>query len=110
MMTFEQFVRPALRQMAGRRPLFRTTVEARVGERMTKSPGRLHFVRVMLERRGAEIVARPTGNQGSGVLRSMLLASGLLVFPAEASELREGDTATVQVLDDDFLATDTPAF
>jgi hypothetical protein len=40
----------------------------------------------------------------------MLLASGLLVFPAEASELREGDTATVQVLDDDFLATDTPAF
>jgi len=103
-------VRPALRQMAGRRPLFRATVEARVGERMTKGPGRLHFVRVMLERRGAEIVARPTGNQGSGVLRSMLLASGLLIFPAEASELREGDTATVQVLDDDFLAMDTPAF
>jgi hypothetical protein len=40
----------------------------------------------------------------------MLLARGLLIFPAEVSELREGDTATVQILDEDFLAAPTPAF
>jgi molybdopterin molybdotransferase len=110
MVTFEQFVRPALRKMAGRRLLFRPTVRARLANGLQKQIGRLHFVRVDLERDGDEIVARHTGNQSSGVLRSMLLARGLLIFPAEASELREGDTATVQVLDEDFLAASTPAF
>ncbi len=110
MMTFEQFVRPALRKMAGRRSLFRPTVRARLAERLQKQAGRLHFVRVDLERDGDEIVARSTGNQSSGALRSMLLARGLLIFPAEASELREGDTAIVQILDEDFLAAPTPAF
>jgi molybdopterin molybdotransferase len=110
MMGFEQFVRPALRKMAGRRSLFRPTVRARLAEGLRKPAGRLHFVRVDLERDGDEIVARSTGNQGSGVLRSMLLARGLLIFPAEASELREGDTATVQILDEDFLTATTPAF
>jgi molybdopterin molybdotransferase len=110
MVTFEQFVRPALRKMAGRQSLFRPTVRARLGEGLQKQAGRLHFVRVDLERQGDEIVARSTGNQSSGVLRSMLLARGLLVFPAEASELREGDIATVQILDEEFLAASTPAF
>jgi molybdopterin molybdotransferase len=110
MVTFEQFVRPALRKMAGHRSLFRPSVRARLAEGMKKPAGRLHFVRVDLERDGNEIVARSTGSQSSGVLRSMLLARGLLIFPAEASELREGDTATVQILDEDFLAATTPAF
>jgi molybdopterin molybdotransferase len=110
MVTFEQFVRPALRKMAGRCSLYRPTVRARLADRLHKQPGRLHFVRVDLERIGEEIVARSTGDQGSGVLRSMLLARGLLIFPAEASELRAGDTATVQILDEDFLAAPTPAF
>jgi molybdopterin molybdotransferase len=110
MMTFEQFVRPVLRRMTGHRALFRPVVRARLGCRLEKKPGRLHFVRVGLERRGDEIVARPTGSQGSGVLRSLLLANGLLVFPEEASELAEGDTAAVQVVDPDFLASPGPGF
>jgi molybdopterin molybdotransferase len=110
MMTFEQFVRPALRKLAGRRSWFRPTVRARLAERLEKRPGRLHFVRVDLERDGDDFVARSTGNQSSGVLRSMLLARGLLIFPAAASELRKNDTATVQILDDDFLAAANPGF
>ena len=110
MMTFEQFVRPALRQMAGQKSLFRPTVRARLAEGLEKKPGRLHFVRVGLVREADEIVARTTGNQGSGVLSSMLLARGLLIFPAEASELREGEMVTVQILDENFFATETPAF
>jgi hypothetical protein len=43
-------------------------------------------------------------------MRSMLLARGLLIFPADASELREGETATVQILDEDFFTSRTPAF
>jgi molybdopterin molybdotransferase len=76
----------------------------RCGERLSKRPGRLHFLRVELERDGDEFVARATGNQSSGVLRSMTRAHGLLIFPAEAEELAEGETAWVQMLDDEILA------
>jgi molybdopterin molybdotransferase len=110
MVTFEEFVRPALRKMLGHASLFRPTLRVRLGERLRKAPGRLHFVRVQLERNGDEVVARSTGNQSSGVLRSMTRAQGLLVFPAEASELAPGESATVQLLDEDFLAPDQPAF
>lgn len=105
MVTFEEFVRPVLLRMAGHTRLFRPRVEARVGERLTKAPGRMHFVRVELVRdAGGEIRATPTGNQSSGVLGSMTRAAGLLHFPARASELPEGALATVEVLDPDFLA------
>jgi molybdopterin molybdotransferase len=105
MVTFEQFVRPALRRLAGHRALFRPRLEAVLGEPLRKPPGRLHLVRVRLARDGAgRVVATPTGNQSSGVLRSMTLADGLLVFPAEAAELPAGAPVQVQVLDEDFLA------
>ncbi len=110
MVTFEQFVRPVLRKMMGHRSWFRPLVEARLLEDLDKKPGRLHFVRVNLERRDGEVVARSTGNQSSGVLRSMTLAQGLLVFPADATKLRQGDVATVQVLDPDFFSAATPGF
>jgi molybdopterin molybdotransferase len=110
MMTFEQFVRPALRRLTGHHKLFRPTVQARLAETLTKKPGRLHFVRVELEHCDGDIVARGAGNQSSGALRSMTRAHGLLVFPSEDSEIAEGDYATVQVLDDEFFASDTPGF
>jgi molybdopterin molybdotransferase len=110
MVTFEQFVRPALRKMTGHRSLFRPLLRARVEERLAKKPGRLHFVRVELSRRGDAIVARSTGNQSSGVLTSMVRGHGLLVFPAEAHELRPGDEATVQLLDESFFASQEPGF
>lgn len=110
MMTFEEFVRPALLKMAGRRSWFRPLLSAVAGERMTKKPGRLHFVRVRLERRDGQVVARSTGSQGSGVLRSMLRAQGVLIFPAEAEVLEEGASAQVQVLDPDFLASPQAGF
>ena len=110
MMTFEQFVRPALLRMQGARRLHRPLVRARAGERFEKKPGRLHFVRVTLERDGDAIVARSTGSQSSGVLKSMIRAQGVLIFDAHASEIAAGASAWVQVLDEGFLASDVPGF
>jgi len=106
LVTFELFVRPALRKMAGRRSWFRPTLDATLGETLRKSPGRTHFVRVELAREGGELRAVPTGNQSSGVLSSMVLAQGLLVFPAEAAELAAGARARVHVLDPEFFAAE----
>jgi molybdopterin molybdotransferase len=110
LMTFEQFVRPALLRMQGHRDLHRPQLQVRVGEPLSKKSGRLHFVRVTLTREGDDVVARPTGNQSSGVLRSMVEAQAILIFPADAAELRPGDGATVQLLDDTFLAATTSGF
>jgi molybdopterin molybdotransferase len=107
--TFEQFVRPVLLRLAGHRTLSRPVVRALLGETLRKKAGRLHFVRVMLARDGERFVARSTGNQSSGVLSSLALAQGLLVFPAEATELAAGSVADVQVLDADVLAAPEPA-
>ncbi len=100
MVTFEQFVRPLLLRMGGHEACFRPVVRAVLGERLTKKPGRLHFVRVHLKRDGHAWVASSTGNQSSGVLRSMSLAHGLLVFPADDTAIEAGAEVAVQVLDD----------
>ncbi len=110
MMTFEQFARPALLKMTGHERLFRPTLRVTLAESFRKTAGRLHFVRVRLERDGERVLARSTGNQSSGVLRSMTDAGALLIFPAASTELREGETALVQVIDPDFFASETPGF
>jgi molybdopterin molybdotransferase len=107
MVTFEEFVRPALRKLAGFRALFRPTVAATLAETLAKGAGRAHFVRVSLARSGEGWRATTTGNQSSGVLRSMVLAQGLLLFPAEATELRAGATVRVQVLDPEVFAAES---
>jgi molybdopterin molybdotransferase len=105
MVTFELFVRPLLLRLAGRRDLARPEVAAIAGERFSKKPGREHYVRVFLEPRAdGALVARTTGSQSSGVLRSMTLADGLLVFPAGDSEIAEGARARVIVLDQSVFA------
>jgi molybdopterin molybdotransferase len=111
--TFDLFVRPALRKMMGHRRLFRPTVRARLGEDLSKRAGRLHFVRVRLERADPdsdELVAYSTGSQSSGMLTSLVAAQGLLIFPAEATELAAGQRVVVQVLDEDVFGGDSPGF
>lgn len=110
LVTFELFVRPALLRMAGHTRLHRPRVQATLAETLRKPPGRMHFVRVRLSRDAGRILAHTTGNQSSGVLRSLCEAQGLLLFPAEASELRAGDSAAVQLLDAGFLAADESGF
>lgn len=108
--TFEQFVRPALRRMMGHRACFRPTIEARLASRLTKKAGRLNFVRVRLDRRGDGIWAQSTGNQSSGAFSSMSLAQGLLIFPADATELAEGAKVVVQIVDEGFFDGQTRGF
>jgi molybdopterin molybdotransferase len=101
--TFEEFVRPALRKMMGHSALHRPVVKAHLTETLRKGAGRLHFVRVGLERSGDDILATPTGNQSSGVLTSLIRGQGLVIFAEEAERLEAGSEVTVQVLDPGFF-------
>ena len=95
--SFEQFVRPALRKMSGHRTLLRATLSARLTAPLKKRPGRLHFVRVRLGREGGEWTATPTGAQGSHVQSSLVDCHGVARFEKEAAELAEGSEVVVEV-------------
>jgi molybdopterin molybdotransferase len=97
MVTFELFVRPALRRMAGHARLGRPRVRAVMREPLDNPGPRRGYLRVRLDEDGGRVGARPTGNQGSGILKSMLLADGLAVVPPD-TRLEPGDLVDVILL------------
>lgn len=96
--SFEVFVRPALRRMQGRKDLDRPRVKAVLTESVTAPPHKRHFVRVNLARHDGRWRATPTGHQGSHVLTSIARADGLAVIGEDVTELPAGATVTVQLL------------
>src|SRR5574340_818493 len=72
MVSFEQFLRPAILKMQGHKNLFRRVVRARLEEDIKKKKGIRHFIRARIERVGEGYVVVTTGDQGSGILKSMV--------------------------------------
>jgi molybdopterin molybdotransferase len=98
MLTFEQFVRPALRKLAGRSRLDKPTVAVTLLETVT-SDGRETYARAWVERHGAGYVARLSGGQGSNLLSSLTHANALLIVPDGVTRLEAGAQASAQMLD-----------
>lgn len=97
MVTFELFVRPALRTLLGARHVFRPRVRAVALEPIANPGSRRGYLRVTLTWDGREYGARLTGDQGSAILRSMVLADGLAVLPGD-TQVPKGETVEVIVL------------
>ena len=96
--TFELFVRPVLRQLAGHADVIgRESVKARLGEDVTKSPNRRAFLRVRLDRdpENSGLVARLAGGQDSHVLSALAAADGLAIIPEEDDTLPAGSEVEV---------------
>ncbi len=108
MVTFELFVRPAIRRMAGHARPFRRSRTVRMGEPVTLRPTLQHFLRVVVQEEGPERVARLTGPQGSGILTSMARANALLVVPEGQHETPTGAPLEALLLDDPEHAADPP--
>jgi molybdopterin molybdotransferase len=109
MVTFELFVRPAIRKMMGHPRPFRRSVPVRMAEPITLKPKLQHFLRgIVIEgAQGGE--ARLTGPQGSGILTSMALANALLVVPEGQFETPAGSVVQALVLNDP-VHQDVPGF
>ncbi|RKH40645.1 molybdopterin molybdotransferase MoeA [Corallococcus sicarius] len=90
LVTFELFVRPALRRLLGLEDVEPARVPGRLEGRLAKAPGLAHFVRVTSTWRAGELWVKPLGTQTSGALRSASAASHLLHFPREQSSLTDG--------------------
>lgn len=98
MVSFEQFVRPAILKMSGRRDWRKPTVRAVAQETISNS-GRRNFVRAVVKRTDSEYTVSTTGEQGSGVLTSLVRANGLLVIPEGVDVVHAGEYVEVQMLD-----------
>jgi molybdopterin molybdotransferase len=97
MVTFELFVRPAILRMAGQPGQSRRLVTAVALAAIANPGGRRGYLRVSLEPAGSALGARLTGDQGSGILRSMAAADGLAVVPGNTT-IAQGEPVSVMVL------------
>lgn len=102
MVSFEQFVRPSLLKMMGHRQIFRPMIEAILKEDIRKEPGRRHFIRASVSFEENRYFVTITGAQGSGILRSMVRANGLIVIPEDQGMVKAGEKVRVQLLDRSF--------
>ena len=96
MVTFYQFVRPALLRMAGATEAPPLTLQVPVTSPLRKRQGRAEYQRGILrqEQDGTHTVTR-TGAQGSGILTSMSQANCFIVLPMERADVQEGEMVEV---------------
>ena len=99
MVTFYQFVRHGLLFMSGRTDGAIPLLKATAAENMRKVPGRTEYQRGILFREGSDWKARTTGQQGSGVLRSMSEANCFIVLEHERGSVKAGEPVGVQLFE-----------
>ncbi|MEO7743242.1 MAG: gephyrin-like molybdotransferase Glp [Usitatibacter sp.] len=101
MVTFYQFVRDALLELSGADPVEPVpTFQATCSARLKKVPGRTEFQRGVLTRGADGILSvRPTGEQGSGILKSMSDANCFIVLGDATGNVEPGTTVEVQLLE-----------
>ncbi|MBE7415602.1 MAG: molybdopterin molybdotransferase MoeA [Deltaproteobacteria bacterium] len=110
MVAFEQFVRPSLLKMAGRKDLFRRAIEARITKDLKIKPGRMNFIRAELSLEDNAFTATPLDGQGSGMISTMVRANSFIIVPEGSAGFRAGDTVKVQPFDETVLGSAAPAF
>ena len=109
MVTFELFVRPAIRKMCGQTLLFRRAVPVRTAEPISLKPRLQHFLRAVVRHTPDGAEARLTGPQGSSLLSSMVLANALLIVPEGQLETPAGAVLQAMLLEEP-IHQEEPAF
>ncbi|MCG6534285.1 MAG: molybdopterin molybdotransferase MoeA [Syntrophales bacterium LBB04] len=110
MISFEQFIRPAILKMMGHKKIFRKTIKAVLKEDIEKRKELTHFIRAFIKSGENGYTASTTGEQGSGILKSMVRANGLIILPEGRKKIKAGDEVTVQLLDNSLLTTLQPDY
>jgi molybdopterin molybdotransferase len=100
MVTFYQFVRDALLHLSGRSDDYALpALKAIAAQDLRKVPGRTEYQRGILFKENDEWKVRTTGQQGSGVLRSMSEANCFIVLEHERGKVQAGEPVQVQIFD-----------
>jgi len=100
MISFELFARPILLALLGASDTEHPTIRAKLADPISYKDDRRHFLRVKLEKAEDGYVAHLTGDQGSGILMSMVQADGLAIIPETCSSVDRGMDVEVILLGD----------
>ncbi len=91
MVTFEEFVRPALLKMMGHKKVIKPFVKVVLQGEARKKPGKINFLRVKLKYENGRYLAYSSGDQNTGILKTMLLADAMVMLPADRTNFSPGD-------------------
>jgi molybdopterin molybdotransferase len=97
--SFEVFVRPAIRRMLGVLPLYRPLVRATLATPITKSEGKRSYVRARIEVTDGVYVVTPVGGMGSHLVADLALANAFVVAPDSVTQIPAGSTVSVMMLE-----------
>lgn len=99
LVSFEAFVRPALRKMLGARPFERPRVRAVTSAALTSPRGKRSFLRVRLAVTEGAYVVTPVSGNGSHLLAGLSRANALAIVPEDVEKVAAGQSVEVLVLE-----------
>jgi molybdopterin molybdotransferase len=102
MVTFEEFVRPALLKMMGHKRVIKPLIKVVLQKEARKKPGKINFLRVRLKSADGRYLAYSSGDQNTGILKTMLMADAIAVLPADRSTFSPGEEVDAHILSGNF--------
>jgi len=99
LMTFEQFVKPALLKMMGHSQVVQPYVKARLLADYEEKVGRVNLMRVQVSSAPDGLVAKSAGDQNTGILSTLLNANGVAILPAEQAFFAAGSMVDVHLFE-----------
>jgi molybdopterin molybdotransferase len=108
--TFEEFVRPALLKLMGHTRVLKPLVKAVLQHDVRKKPGNIKFLRVRLKSENGRYLAYSSGDQNTGMLKTTLLADAIAMLPAGRTSFAAGDEVDVHILRNDWNFGLLPSF
>ena len=100
LLTFEEFVRPALLKMMGHKRVFRPSFKGILDEAIHKKTGKTSLMRIKVLRDGDIFRIRSAGNQQTGLQKTLLHADAVALLPADSSFFAAGETIEFHFLAD----------
>jgi len=98
MVSFMQFVRPAILKNSGSTKFLKPVLKAKCNEEIVKKKGRRHFIRGIFYTDKGNIFVKTTGSQGSGILSSMSTANCLIILPEDVEIVKKGEIVDIQLI------------
>jgi molybdopterin molybdotransferase len=103
MIIFAELVKPVILKAMGYLRVFQPAVRAILQDKASKRRGRIKLLRVRLESKGNQLLAFSSGEQTTGMLKTLLRADGLAILPAERSSFCAGEEVEVHLLSSNIL-------
>jgi len=97
--SFEVFVRPAIRRMMGLEDMHRPVVKATCADPFSSPGGKRQYARGWYDRAAADAVVRPVGGPGSHLVGDLAQSNALIVVPESVTAVNAGDTVDVMLLE-----------